>query len=170
MNIITRFHKLWFRLHGRFISREYQIAKYFICDNPHTIILGSKVKVGLSNQFYSKYGKIRLFDGVCTNNHVVLNASIGGKISIGPGSLIGPDVYITTSNHKYGKGIKILSSGHDIADVIIGENVWVGRGVTVLSGVEIGKNSVIAANSLVSKSVPENVLMGGIPARVIREI
>ena len=54
--------------------------------------------------------------------------------------------------------------------VRIGENVWLGLNTLVLKGVEIGKNTVVGANSVVASSLPENVLAAGIPARVIRSI
>lgn len=53
-------------------------------------------------------------------------------------------------------------------DVVLEENVWVGMGCTILKGVTIGKNSVIAAGSVVVHSIPPNVLAGGNPARVLK--
>jgi acetyltransferase-like isoleucine patch superfamily enzyme len=56
------------------------------------------------------------------------------------------------------------------ADVIIGENVWIGGRCIILKGVEIGENSIIAAGSIVTRDIPPNVLAGGNPARVIRAL
>lgn len=56
------------------------------------------------------------------------------------------------------------------APVVIGDNVWLGMNVVVLKGVTIGENSVIAAQSVVTGSIPANVLAGGIPAKVIRSL
>ncbi len=56
---------------------------------------------------------------------------------------------------------------HDF-DVTIGENVWIGAKCLILKGVTIGNNAVIAAGSVVTRSVPENTLVGGNPARVIK--
>jgi acetyltransferase-like isoleucine patch superfamily enzyme len=53
---------------------------------------------------------------------------------------------------------------------VIEENVWIGAGVTVLPGCAIGKNSVVGAGSVVTKSIPANEVWAGIPARKIREI
>jgi acetyltransferase-like isoleucine patch superfamily enzyme len=54
--------------------------------------------------------------------------------------------------------------------VTIEDNVWLGMNVIVLKGVTIGKNSMIAANSVVTKDIPENVLAGGYPCKVIRSL
>ena len=56
------------------------------------------------------------------------------------------------------------------SNVIIGDNVWVGSGAKIMPNVEIGNNSVIAAGAVVTKNVPENVVVAGVPARIIREI
>ncbi|WP_438351679.1 DapH/DapD/GlmU-related protein [Paenibacillus sp. FA6] len=55
-------------------------------------------------------------------------------------------------------------------DIVISDNVWIGRGVLILPGVTIGHNAVIAAGSVVTRDIPANVLVGGTPAKVIREI
>lgn len=58
----------------------------------------------------------------------------------------------------------------DAKPINIGENVWIGANATVLSGVTIGKNSVIGAGSVVTKDIPENVVAVGNPCRVLRAI
>lgn len=53
-------------------------------------------------------------------------------------------------------------------DVVVGSNVWIGYGATVLRGVRVGDNAVIGTNSVVTKDVPANAVVGGVPARVLR--
>jgi acetyltransferase-like isoleucine patch superfamily enzyme len=55
-------------------------------------------------------------------------------------------------------------------DIVISDNVWIGRGAVILPGVTIGRNSVVAAGSIVTKDIPAGVLVGGTPAKVIREL
>ena len=56
------------------------------------------------------------------------------------------------------------------APIVLGKNVWVGSNSTILSGVTIGDNSVVAAGAVVTKDVPENTVVGGVPARFIKRI
>jgi len=54
--------------------------------------------------------------------------------------------------------------------VIIGKNVWIGANVTILKDVNIGDNSIIGAGAVVTKDIPSNVIVGGVPAKIIKEI
>ncbi len=87
-------------------------------------------------------------------------------------TVIAPDVTIVTNNHRSTVGIPqvILGESHindKSADVIIGEDVWVGTRVTILPGVTLGRGCIIAANALVTKPVPPYALVAGMPARII---
>lgn len=61
-------------------------------------------------------------------------------------------------------------SGTDPAPVVIHDNVWIGLNAVILKGVEIGKNSIIGANSLVVRSIPPNVIAGGNPCKILKQI
>lgn len=75
-------------------------------------------------------------------------------------------------------GVKLLSEGHPIevenrqtlttGKIHIKKNAWIGANATILQGVTVGENSVVAAGAVVSKDVPDNVVVGGIPAKVIK--
>lgn len=85
-------------------------------------------------------------------------------ITFGKGVLIGPDCKIITSWHPE----------HDLHTVyaepiVFGDNVWLMMNIIVLPGVEIGSNTIIGAGSVVTKSIPANVIAAGNPARVIRQ-
>lgn len=77
-------------------------------------------------------------------------------------------------------GVKLLSEGHPVAPnerkvlttgkIHIKKNVWIGANATILQGVTIGENSVIAAGAVVSKDIPANVVAGGIPAKVLKQL
>ena len=82
--------------------------------------------------------------------------------------MIGPNVSIITAGHPLSTTQRrAVTIGKPIA---IGRNVWIGAGATIIGGVTIGENAVIAAGSVVTKSVPPHTLAGGNPARVIRSI
>ena len=90
-----------------------------------------------------------------------------GGITIGDGSLIGHNVVLATLNHNLDpehRGDIIPSPIH------IGRNVWIGSGATVLPGVTIGNGAVIAAGAVVTKDVPDNTIVGGVPAKVMKTI
>jgi acetyltransferase-like isoleucine patch superfamily enzyme len=114
-----------------------------------------------------KNSKILIGNNVATNNNLFFCAA--NYIEIGDNTLIGQ--YVTVMDHE-AHGIDPLKRRElgEIKEVIIGKNVWIGNNVTILKGVHIGDNSIIANGSVVTKSVPLNVIVGGIPAKIIRHI
>ncbi len=90
-------------------------------------------------------------------------------IVIGDNCMIGPKTCIYAIEHP----LDVESRKKHIGipkSVVIGDNVWIGGGVTILPGVSIGNNTVIAAAAVVTKSFPDNVLVAGNPARVIKKL
>lgn len=90
-------------------------------------------------------------------------------VTIGDYVMIGPNTLITTVNHPLSPRKR---RGHigQAKPVSIGRDVWIGGNCTILPGVTIGNNVVIAAGAVVTKDVPDNCVVGGVPAKVIREI
>ena len=92
----------------------------------------------------------------------------GGGVEIGNRVFIGPNVGIYTVNHP--TDARRREKGYEWAlPVKIGNKVWIGGGVTILPGVTIGDNTVIAAGSVVTQDVPANVVAAGNPCKVIKE-
>lgn len=90
-----------------------------------------------------------------------------GGIYIGDGCLIGHNVVLATINHD----LNPENRGTNIpAPIHIGRNVWIGANATVLPGVTIGDNAVIAAGAVVAKDVAKNTVVGGVPAKLLRYI
>lgn len=89
------------------------------------------------------------------------------NISIGKDCLIAPFCYLVDSNHGFKKGELIRRQVMSSAPIIIEDDVWLGTGVKVLSGVTIGKGSVIAAGTVVREDVPCNAIVNGFPAKVV---
>ncbi|MFJ0262157.1 acyltransferase [Acinetobacter baumannii] len=93
-----------------------------------------------------------------------------GGVSIGERTLVGYGTKILSSNHNVPKlPNRIFDSGHTKAPVNIGKDVWLGANCIVLPGITVGDGAVIAAGSVVTKDVPANVFVGGIPAKIIKE-
>lgn len=121
---------------------------------------------GLFPPFYTDCGK---------NIHIGKNVFINmgckfqdqGGIFIGDGTLIGHNVVLATLNHA--KSPRARSSMIP-APIHIGQRVWIGSNATVLPGVTIGDGAIVAAGAVVAKDVPENTIVGGVPAKVIRSI
>ena len=91
-----------------------------------------------------------------------------GGLDIADDVMIGPNVSLITSGHPVEPSRR---RDFTIAKpIVIERNVWIGAGATIIGGVTVGENSVVAAGSVVTKNVPPNTLVGGNPARVIRSI
>jgi len=144
------------------------------------IKFGKNVNLGvrISPNFYCGYGyiearskssKIVIGDDVWINNNFII-VSEGVGIEIGDRTLIGINVEIIDTNSHDLHPFRRISGTPETKSVAIGKNVFIGANVKILKGVTIGDNSVIANSSLVTKSIPANVIAGGIPAKVIRNL
>ncbi len=93
-----------------------------------------------------------------------------GGISIGNDVITGPNIQIFSENHNFSDlSLTIKEQGVKRHAVFIGNNCWIGGGVSILAGVTIGDGCVIATGSVVTKSVPANSVVAGVPARIIRK-
>jgi len=91
------------------------------------------------------------------------------EVRIGDHCMIGPGTLITTVGHPLSP-MKRRNHAGIAQPVKIGDDVWIGGNCTILPGVTIGNNVVIAAGAVVTKDVPDNCVVGGVPAHVIKEI
>lgn len=116
--------------------------------------------------FHTNFGKhIQLGKNVFIN-HDCTFLDLGG-IVIEDDVLIGPKVSIITENHPVNPDERKML---DLKLVTIKRNAWVGANATILPGVTIGENSVVAAGAVVTKDVPANTVVAGVPAKVIKKI
>jgi len=93
-----------------------------------------------------------------------------GAVVIGNNVMMGPDVTILSSNHKFDRiDIPMSQQGHqESAPVIIGNDVWIGTRAIILPGRKIGNGVIIGAGAVVTKDVPDYAIVGGNPARIIK--
>lgn len=153
------------------IQKVYYLGKgkCYIGDN---CILGYKIGgyyrgAGIELQTRKIEATIVIGNNVAINNNFFVCAI--NSIQIGNNVRIGFNVCIM--DHEAHNTNPLLRSrlGH-IGSVGIGDNVWIGSNVTILKETYIGKNSIVATGAVVSGSFPENVIIGGIPARIIKRI
>ena len=131
-------------------------------------IIGQKIAASTEIRlpFYSDYGhNIKLGERVFINANVMM-VDLGG-ITIENDVLIGPGAYLISVNHK-------LDPQHrkelELKPVVIKQNAWIGAKATILPGVTVGKNAVVAANAVVTKDVPANTVVAGNPAKIIKKL
>lgn len=116
--------------------------------------------------FYTDFGK-----NIHIGENVFINACCHlqdhGGVYIGDGCQIGHNVVFATLNH----GIAPEDRQNTYpAPIVLGRNVWVGSNSTILQGVTIGDNAIIAAGAVVTKDVPADTIVGGVPAKFIKKI
>ncbi len=127
-------------------KNEFSITAPFWCDYGYNIEIGEN--------FYANH------------NLVILD---GAKVIFGDNVFIAPDCGFYTAGHPL--DVERRNQGLEYAyPITVGDNVWFGGGVKVMPGVTIGNNVVIAAGSVVTRDIPDNVLAGGVPCKVIRAI
>ena len=110
-------------------------------------------------------GRIQLGDGVVISRGTHIVAMAG--VVIGNGTMIGEFSSIRDANHSRDPGLPIRDSGFTARPIEIGAEVWLGRGVAVLGGVQIGDKATVGANAVVTRDVPQGVTVVGIPAAPI---
>lgn len=133
------------KLLGKTTDR-FLIEQPFVCDYGYNIEIGEN--------FYSNH------------NIVMLD---GGKITFGDNVFVAPNCGFYTAGHAY--DVEQRNEGLEVVGPItVGNNVWIGGGVTVLADVTIGDNTIIGAGSVVTKDIPSGVIAVGNPCRVIRKI
>jgi acetyltransferase-like isoleucine patch superfamily enzyme len=114
--------------------------------------------------FYCEFGKnLDLGEGVFIN--LGCRFQDAGGITIGDGTLIGHGSTLTTLNHAIDPDRR---ADMIPAPVVVGRKVWLGAGVTVVPGVTIGDGAIVGAGAVVTKDVPANAVVAGVPAKVIR--
>ena len=160
-NVSEKAREITMRLNNTFHTME-EIRNIF------SELTGKKVDdtLKLFPPFHSDYGK-----NISVGKNVFINSGCcfqdQGGIDIGNGCLIGQQVVIATLNHGFAPEDR---QNLIPKKVTIGNNVWIGAHATILPGVTIGDNAIIGAGAVVTKDVPKNAVVCGVPAKIIRTI
>ncbi len=181
-----------------FSSKRMRVGKNFQCDTFPSIIInkGCKVEIGDNVLFrrdveIRSHGKssiiiesnvridrcVRILSANTSKINIKKGARIGlytvfnggDNITVGEKSLISGFVYLQTSMHNHKKGQDVQDQGFSHAPVVLENDVWLGAHVVILPNVKIGASSVVGSNAVVTKSVKPNEVMGGVPAKKLKE-
>lgn len=158
-------------------GRNVTIDKHSIIDGfaSEKVILGDCVKIGAFSNLnitshLSKYGK-----GFKMGNNSAIGefAHLGsaGGIEIGNDVIMGCYISFHSENHNFNDTSKLIrEQGVTNKGIVLGNNIWVGAKVTFLDGCTVGNNCVIAAGAVVNGTFPDNVVIGGVPAKILKRI
>jgi acetyltransferase-like isoleucine patch superfamily enzyme len=133
-----------------------------------TEITGSEVDetTTVAIPFFTNFGRFITIGKRVYVNHACTFLDMGG-ITLEDDVLIGPKVNLVTENHPLDP---VNRRALICRPIVIKRNAWIGAAATILPGVTIGENAVVAAGAVVSKDVPANTVVGGVPANVIKTI
>ena len=154
--------RLLYELNNEWHEDENEAAELFakITAKP----VGKNLRI--ETPFYTDFGK-----NITVGDDVFINAGCKfqdqGGVYIGDETFIGHNVVLATLDHDIDPAKRYMLHA---APIRIGKRVWIGSNVVITKGVTIGDNSVIAAGAVVTKDIPANVVAGGVPAKVIKEI
>ena len=131
-------------------------------------IIGSPIDTStrIFPPFYTNFGRFISLGKNVFINHACSFVDMGG-ITIEDDVLIGPKVNLITENHPLDPSDRQTLL---LKPVVIKRNAWIGAAATILPGVTIGENAVVAAGAVVAKDVPANTVVGGVPAKGIKTI
>jgi acetyltransferase-like isoleucine patch superfamily enzyme len=131
-------------------------------------IIGSKIdkSTTIFAPFYTNFGRYISIGKNVFINHACSFLDMGG-ITIGDNVLIGPKVNLVSENHPIDPSQRHSLIGKPI---IIKNNAWIGASATILPGITVGENSIVAAGAIVTKDVPDNTIVAGNPAKQIKNI
>jgi acetyltransferase-like isoleucine patch superfamily enzyme len=163
------------------VGDNFNLGEHYRVSNPKYICIGDnfsaleRFRIEAWDQYRGELfsPEITIGNNVCFNTDIHIGCI--NRIEIGDNCLFGSRIYITDHDHgdTSPEDLKIIPANRKLKSkgpVIIENNVYVGEGVAILSGVRIGENSIIATNSVVTKDVPKNSVVAGIPARTIKFI
>ena len=135
--------------------------------NARKVSFGANVTLSDRARVQCKHGSIQIGSDCFIGVGAIIAAR--ESITFGRDCQIAENVTIRDHDHKFWTGQSVAASGYTTAPIAIGNNVWIGAGACVLKGVTIGDNAVVAAGAVVAKDVLSDSLVGGVPARIIRQ-
>lgn len=159
------------RVHiGRAVVIDDQCCLDAITEQPEGIRIGDTTMIGMGTKLAAKLGTITIGQNCGLGANVTIHSSVGGSVTIGSNVLIAGHVYLGGGQyHTDRTDVSIAEQGHiEGLSLAIGDNCWIGANATVVNGVSVGHDAIVAAGAVVTKDVPPFAIVGGVPAKVLR--
>lgn len=168
MGVLLR--RLWLSIVLRQLGRDVFAWRNVSFHGAQNIAFGNAVTVHEYTVFSAETGKIEVGNSVSFNMRVLVDADNGGRIVIGNNVMVGPNVVIRAADHGHGMtSVPMRLQLHHPGVIWIEDDVWIGANSTVTRNVTIGQGAIVAAGAVVTKNVPPYTVVGGVPARVLRQ-
>jgi acetyltransferase-like isoleucine patch superfamily enzyme len=134
-----------------------------------TVVLGHDVVVRAGSVISADGGTVSIGDNTYVGFQCILLGGPAG-LRIGSDVMFGPQCLVVANDHGLRRDALFRKQALTSKGISIADNVWVSGHVTIVDGVSVGSGCVIAAGSVVTRDVPSGVLVGGVPARILREL
>jgi len=148
------------------VSHFYALKRYLLNHSGIAVAPGGLINGG--TRFYGR-GPVAVGLQTWIGPNCSFYTHLDAPIWIGNCCDIAPDVSFVTGSHEIGSSDRRAGAGGG-KPIHVGDGCWIGTRVTLIGGVRVGRGSVIAAGAVVTEDVPENSLVGGVPARFIRQL
>ena len=170
IKILKKLHLygIWLKFCMFCVNKIFKGAKFFAIKR--MLLNAAGYKVGKNSKIVSPIiinGSLRIGENCWIGKNFIINGN--AMVMIGDNCDIAPEVICNTGGHEIGSNFRRAGMG-ECKDIIIGKGCWICARSTILRGVKIGDGCVVAACACVVRDVPDNVLIGGVPAKIIREL
>ena len=167
--LASRWRNAWFRALGVRIDGYVWMRRISIPRQWGSVTLGKGAGlddgVVLLCSGLSRVGKLVVSEGTYVNRNTIFDAH--EHLEVGRNCMIGPGCFLTDADHGMTPGVRVGAQPMTVDSTVLEDAVWLGAGVIVLSGVRIGQGAVVGAGAVVTKDVPANAIVAGVPARQI---
>jgi galactoside O-acetyltransferase len=158
----------WLRRNGVELGPDAYIDTGLELRGGENIRIGSAFSAMRNCSLRAERGSLVIGDRVSLNVNVLIDASLGGAITIGDDVLMGPNVVLRASDHVFeDPGRPIRQQGHSGGEIVVEDDVWLAASVVITAGVVIGRGAVVAAGAVVTKDVEPLTVVAGVPAQAI---
>ncbi|WP_247935523.1 acyltransferase [Streptococcus mitis] len=162
--------------HKLYIGNNVRIGHYVVIDalSENGVQLADYVKIGDYSQIIGTGSINNMGKGLSIGKNSSFSEfclfGAAGGITIGDDVISGQNVRFHSENHNYDNIDKLIrEQGVNRKGISVGNNCWIGAGAVFLDGSSIGSGCIVAANSVVTKHFPDNVIIGGVPAKILKK-